>query len=315
MKSRLSIIIPFLNEEGNILRLVNELEVFFRQHSEFQYEIVFVDDGSTDQSVTLLKKVHFTFCTSKIIRLSKNFGSHAALRAGIFHATGEYIGFMYADLQDPLELIIQLAQLCKNGNDIAWAVRNKTDNSFFERCFSRFYSYLMQKYAVPSYPSNGFDIVMFSRKVQEHINKSVESNSSIFLQILTLGFRQTTIKYNKQVRKSGKSKWTLSKKVKLFIDSFVAFSYLPIRMVTVAGIVFFLTGLLWSSYVIFRKLVFNNLASGWPTLVSVLLIGFGITNISMGIIAEYLWRTLDASRNRPVFIIDEIIELEEIKID
>jgi dolichol-phosphate mannosyltransferase len=143
------------------------------------------------------------------------------------------------------------------------------------------------------------------------LNTNIEANSSIFLQILTLGYKQTTIEYDKKIRAKGKSKWTLSKKIKLFIDSFVAFSYAPIRFVTVIGILLFFTGIIWSTYLIIRKLTYNDLESGWPALVSILLMGFGITNISLGIIAEYLWRTLDASRKRPVFIIDNIIELKK----
>ena len=110
-------------------------------------------------------------------------------------------------------------------------------------------------------------------------------------------------------RAAGKTKWTLSKKIKLVIDSFIAFSYAPIRFVTYAGILFFIIGIAWTVYITTRKIIFNDLASGWPMLTSILFLGFGLTNISLGIIAEYLWRTLDVSRHRPVFVIDEIIEL------
>ena len=131
------------------------------------------------------------------------------------------------------------------------------------------------------------------------------------MQIITLGFKQEFIFYKKQPRQKGKSKWTLSKKVKLFIDSFIAFSYAPIRFVTGVGIFLFIIGLVFSAYLVTRKLLYDDLESGWPMLISILTIGFGITNISLGIIAEYLWRTLDTARNRPVFIIDEIIELNK----
>ena len=130
------------------------------------------------------------------------------------------------------------------------------------------------------------------------------------MQILLMGFKQDRIVYDKQPRKQGKSKWTLSKKIKIFVDSFIAFSYAPIRFVTYSGITFFIIGVVWTVYILLSKIIYDNLASGWPTLLSVLLLGFGLTNISLGIIAEYLWRVLDVSRNRPVFIIDEIIELD-----
>jgi polyisoprenyl-phosphate glycosyltransferase len=169
----------------------------------------------------------------------------------------------------------------------------------------------MQKYVNKRYPAKGFDVVLFNRKVADAVNKNVEGNSSVFLQILNLGFRQDFVEYQKAARTAGKSKWTIAKKIKLLIDSFVAFSFAPIRLVSFIGIIFFFLGLIWTGYIVFRKLVFDDLASGWPALLSILMIGFGITNISLGIIAEYLWRTLDASRKRPVFIIDEIVELDK----
>lgn len=311
MKEKISIIIPFLNEAENIPFLVGELNRFFSSSPECVYEVVFVDDGSRDGSYHILQEQHHEHYDAKLIKLSKNFGSHAALRAGIMHASGDYIAFIYADLQDPLELISRLHEQCKNGMDICWATRSEVENSWAERTFSKVYSAMMKKYAISTYPEKGFDVVMFNQKVRDNINANVEANSSLFLQILTLGFRQEFIFYNKIARKRGKSKWTFSKKVKLFIDSFVAFSYAPIRFVTVLGFGMFIAGMLWTTYIVARKLLYDDLASGWPALVSILTIGFGITNISLGIIAEYLWRTLDASRKRPVFIIDEWIELKK----
>ena len=126
------------------------------------------------------------------------------------------------------------------------------------------YAYLMKKFAFSNFPEKGFDIVMFNKKVAAQVKTNVEANSSIFLQILGMGFRQTSISYKKRERKTGVSKWTMSKKIKLFIDSFVAFSYAPIRMVTLIGISMFILGSLWTAYIIIRKLVFHDLASGWP---------------------------------------------------
>lgn len=307
---RLSVIIPVLNEEDNIDILVGELNRFFLQKNDYSAEVLFVNDGSTDETVKKLKSAeHFSY-VARIISLSKNFGSHAALRAGIERATGEYITFMYADLQDPLELLDSMLNKIKDSrSDICWAHRNSTDTSRTEKLFSKGYAYMMQRYAVSNFPKNGFDIVMFSRKVQDCLNNNIESNSSIFIQVLSLGFKQSAVTYYKKARSVGKSKWTVSKKIKLFIDSFVAFSFAPIRLVSLVGIIFFILGLIWTSYIVVRTLLFNDLASGWPALMSVLMLGFGITNISLGIIAEYLWRTLDASRKRPVFVIEEATDI------
>jgi len=307
MKPTISIIIPFLNEADNMPNLVGSLTEYFKDKESYQTEFIFVDDGSTDGSVSILKNLKPTF-KGKIISLSKNYGSHAALRAGILNAGGDYIMFMYADLQDPLTLVDQMYDKIKNGYEIIWATRSSSNQGVFEKLFSKQYAALMKKYAVKTFPENGFDIVMFSRKVAACLNSNIESNSSIFIQILTLGFKQFSLSYEKGSRKIGKSKWTLKKKIKLFVDSFVSFSFAPIRLVTTIGISLFIIGLIWTLYIVFRKIFVGDLIGGWPTMMSILLIGFGVTNISLGIIAEYLWRTLDATRKRPVFIIDEINE-------
>lgn len=309
MKKLISIIVPFLNEAANIPALVDALNIFANNNRHFDLEVIFVNDGSDDDSLKTIADINQFQYKAKLISLSKNFGSHAALRAGILHSTGDYVTFMYADLQDPISLVNDLFQKCNEGNEIVWAVRNQMENSFAERTFSKFYSTLMKRYAISSYPQKGFDIVMFSSKIRAVLNESIEANSSIFLQILTLGYKQDTIGYDKSARKYGKSKWTLSKKIKLFIDSFVSFSYAPIRLVSIMGFAIFLVGLIWSGYILFRKFAFNDLESGWPTIICILLLGFGITNMSLGILAEYIWRALDASRKRSVFLIDEIKHL------
>jgi polyisoprenyl-phosphate glycosyltransferase len=311
MNPRITIISPFLNESGNIENYVNTLNKFFVD-KPYSTEIVLVDDGSTDNSIELLKQQQFGNYDIKLIKLSKNFGAQAAVRAGIKHATGDYITFLPADLQDPLDLVDRSLQIVEEKNaDIVYAFRKTTNNSFFERVFSEFYAYMMKKFVNPKFPGKGFDIVFFNRKVKENLDRNVELNSSIQLQILTLGYNSENVYYDKQERKVGKSKWTFSKKMKLFIDSFVAFSFAPIRMVSMVGILFFILGSIWTVYIILRKLIFDDLAPGWPALMAILMVGFGITNISLGIIAEYLWRTLDASRKRPLFIVDEVIELNQ----
>jgi dolichol-phosphate mannosyltransferase len=305
---KISVIIPVFNEEENISHLVYELGSYFQKETRFSTEIIFVNDGSTDDTMSQLKKAPHHSYTYKIISFSRNFGSHAALRAGIQRAEGDYISFIYADLQDPLSLVSRLYDEMKDkGVDITWAFRNSTAATKRERFFSSAYASLMRKYAVSNFPKKGFDIVMFSKKVKACLDNNVESNSSIFIQILSLGFKQADIIYDKSIRILGKSKWTLSKKIKLLIDSFVAFSFAPIRLVSFIGIVFFVLGIFWTGYIIIRTLMFDDLASGWPALLSILMVGFGITNISLGIIAEYIWRTLDASRKRPVYVIDEIV--------
>jgi dolichol-phosphate mannosyltransferase len=309
---KVSIVIPFLNEEENLPDLLSQMEAHCSAW-DFESELILVNDGSTDASMSILGDAQAVHFNMKVVDLSRNFGSHAALRAGISVAEGDYISFLYADLQDPPELIEQMQKIMSDGKDIVWAHREIKEavQSPLAQLASNWYNKLMRKYVNPDFPTSGFDIVMFNRKVADELNKNIEANSSIFLQILNLGFRQEHITYEKRSRHKGKSKWTLTKKLKLFIDSFVAFSYFPIRLVSVVGIVFFILGILWSLYIVLRELIWGDLQAGWPTLIAILMIGFGITNIGLGIVAEYLWRTLDASRERPVFVINEVLEIKK----
>ena len=308
-KTALSLIIPIFNEYEGIPFLVTSLNEFFKRNDQLEAEVIFVNDGSSDRSLIRLTEISHITYKAKLVNFSRNFGSHAALRAGIAHASGGLMCFNYADLQDPLELIVPMVSRMADGNDIVWAQRESGSASIAEKLFSKTYALLMRKFAFKNFPENGFDIVMFNKKVANEVNSNIEANSSIFLQILGLGFRQASITYKKSERLIGVSKWSLSKKIKLFIDSFVAFSFAPIRLVSIVGLLLFILGMFWTVYIIYRKIVFDDLASGWPAILSILMVGFGITNISLGVIAEYLWRTLDVSRKRPVFVIDDVVEL------
>jgi polyisoprenyl-phosphate glycosyltransferase len=308
MKTDLSIIIPFLNEGVGLARLANELNKYANSHLGILTEVVFVDDGSTDNSIDILKKQKINF-SSKIVKLSRNYGSHCALRAGIEFSSSPVTVFLPSDLQDPLSLIEKMYTKIKQGYPTVWAKRINLNNNFLTDLGTKIYAKLMRMFVAANYPDNGFDVVMFNEKIKDELKQNSESNSSIYLQIMNLGFKNAVVEYEKQARKIGKSKWTLSKKIKLLLDSFVAFSYAPIRFVSLIGAVLFFSGLIWSIYIVARALVSHNLNPGWPSMIAILTIGFGLTNLSLGIIAEYLWRTLDAARNRKTYIIDELITL------
>jgi dolichol-phosphate mannosyltransferase len=305
LKECISVIIPFLNESDNINDLCRCLEEY-AEKTLYNLELVFVDDGSKDKSVELLKAYEFKYTKAKIISLSKNYGSHSAIRAGVSKATSDICMFFSADLQEPVELIDMLYRRLKEGYDLVCAQKREVKVSFFEKAFSRSYASLIKKYAVKNFPLGGVNNIMFNKKIKDNLNKHIEANSSIFLQIIDMGYKMSIVDCDYNERKKGKSKWTLGKKVKLLIDSFVAFSFFPIRMVSTLGIILSILGVVFGLLIIIAK-IFSlvTFSLGWPTLISILLFGFGATNISLGIIAEYLWRAYDSSRGRPVFIINE----------
>lgn len=307
--AEVTIVIPFLNESAAIPTLVAALDRCFAGRPPAPIEVLFVDDGSTDDSVAVLRRQRPAHFRARLIQLARNFGSHAALRAGVEQARGRWITFLCADLQDPPELVERMWKRAQEGYDVVWAQRENIPTGWLERMATRTYARLMQRFVAPSFPEHGLDVVMFGPKVARQLNAHVEAHSSVFLQILTMGFRQSALTYVRQPRTVGQSRWTLARKAKLFIDSFVAFSFAPIRFVSLWGLLLATLGLVWAGYIVVRALVAKDLSPGWPSLVAFLMIGAGVTNISLGIIAEYLWRTLDATRRRPAFVIDEVADL------
>lgn len=310
-KAGLSVVVPFLNEEDGIEKFCEAIDAHAGMVS-FPIELVFVNDGSTDKTVDILKKYIFqNIHKVRLLELSKNYGSHAAIRAGILNSFYDNCTWLGSDLQEPLELLSESYELIKKGYDAVYVEKNTIKVSFTNRGFSKLYSYLMKKYAVKSYSSGGISVIVFDRKIKEFLNSNIESNSSIMLQIMDAGYKYTTLSLDFRERATGISKWTISKKIKLFIDSFVAFSFMPIRLVSIVGIAMFITGLVVGIITIVNKLLNPVVPIGYSTLVGVMVMGFGITNISLGIIAEYLWRTYDAARKRPAFIISNNYDLTD----
>jgi dolichol-phosphate mannosyltransferase len=304
----ISIIIPFLNEEDNLSDLVVQLNEYALEQ-EFKMEAIFVDDGSSDSSVQVLRTVESNV-PIKLVRLSKNYGSHAAIRAGITQAQGEYTMFFSADMQEPFSMIGELYEKACQGYEIVVARKAQKQVSFSERLFSGLYTILIRKFALKDYPKGGANNFLFNKNVREHLCNNMENNSSIHMQIINMGFNRTIVDVSLSERNKGKSKWTLAKKIKLLIDSFIAFSYMPIRAISILGMLMFVAGLIYVVWIIIAQLTgLVEFDAGFPTIISVLLIGFGLTNFALGIVAEYVWRAFDAARGRPVFIVSSVEQI------
>lgn len=306
----LSIIVPFLNEEDGIELFCSTIDEYVLKLN-FPVELVFVDDGSTDKTVDLLGSYAFgNIKKAQLVRFSRNFGSHAAIRAGLQYAGYPVCTWLGSDLQEPLELLERSFDLINEGGyDAVYVSKKSIVVSKLNRAFSKTYSHLMQKYAVSNYSSDGVSTIVFNKKIKDLLNNNVEGNSSIMLQIIDAGFRTTNLELDFHERSAGKSKWTFSKKVKLMIDSFVSFSFAPIRLVSIIGMIMFFIGIVIGIVTIINKIINFDTPAGYATLASLIALGFGITNISLGIIAEYLWRALDAARGRPVYIVSETKDL------
>ena len=306
----MSVIVPFLNEAENLYAFCEYIDNHAKK-AEYQLEVIFVDDGSVDNSIEIIRSFSFQYCDKVIIiKLTKNFGSHAAIRAGISVATGDFCTYVDADLETPENMLEVMFENITKGYDAVYIEKIAVEKNLFPKISSKIYSHLMRKYAVRDYRKGGINNIMMSRKIIDFLNDNIEKNSSLMLQIIEAGFESVTVEMDYRARIKGKSKWTMSKKIKLFIDSFVSFSYFPLRMVTIIGIILAVAGIIYCIYIIIIRLFFQDLEQGFATIAALLLFGFGITNISLGIIAEYLWRTFDATRSRPVFIVSREIDIK-----
>jgi len=300
-----SIIVPVYYNELNIPYTIPELKKIGNLLSNYELEFIFVDDGSGDNSLELLKKERESDKRIKIIKLSKNFGMMCAIQAGIHFAKGDCIGIINADLQDPPELFAEMIKKLETGKRIVIATRRDREDPFFQKLFSNSFYFLMSFLAIKDYPKGGFDFVLFDRKVAAEIDRISEKNTNIMSLIFWLGYEKAYIYYVRKKRIHGKSRWTLSKKMKLFIDSFIAFSYAPIRIISFLGLITALMSFLFGSYTVLGSILGKIPVQGFTTLIAIITFLLGLIMIMLGIIGEYLWRILDETRKRPSYIIDK----------
>lgn len=300
---KLSIIVPVYFNQDNLKPLYQTLKETILD--KVDYELIFVDDGSKDASFEVMSELKQADKNIKSIRLSKNFGSHAAILAGMSVATGDAVTAISADLQDPPEIILQMLEKFNEGSKVVLAARSDRREGFFTKLFSGMYYSIMKKIALPAMPKGGFDSFLISRQVVDVINGMEEKNTTLMGQVLWCGFKTDIIYYVRQKREIGKSRWTFGKKFKLAMDSVLSFSYFPIRFISTIGALFFLGSIIWALAIFILKLAGGIDAVGYTTLIIVNLFSFGTIMLTLGVIGEYLWRTFDAARKRPPFIIDE----------
>lgn len=310
---KVSIVIPVYYNEDNLRPLYTDIREKFINKIDYDYEIVMVNDGSKDKSYEVMQELAAQDSNIKIISLSRNFGSHAAVLCGISHCTGDCAVIKAADLQEPTELVIEMVESWKKGNNVVLAVRDGRDESKSQTFFANLYYKLVQKTVLPEMPDQGFDVYLIDRKVITVLKNLDEKNSALTGQILWSGFKTDKVYYKRLAREIGTSKWTLKKKVRLVMDTLFSFTTLPITVVLSVGVLSMFIAAIWAMIVLGYKVAGLIEVSGWTTLFILNLFSFGIIMMTLGILGEYLWRTFDASRNRPPYIIEEENHLEEKK--
>ena len=307
---KISVVIPVYYNQDNLGPLYTDISEKLFCHSEYDWEIIMVNDGSKDESYAVMKDLARKDERVKIFSLSRNFGSHAAILCGLSKCTGDCAVVKAADLQEPTEMILEMADSWKAGNNVVLAVREDRQEGMGQTLFANLYYWMVRKTSLPDLPKGGFDVYLLDKKVINVLMQLDEKNSALTGQILWSGFKTEKIYYTRLQREIGQSRWTLKKKVRLVADTLFSFSTLPITFVSVIGTLSCVGAVIWAILVFVFKMMGLIDVSGWTTLFIFNLLSFGIIMLTLGILGGYLWRTFDASRKRPPYIIEDENDIE-----
>lgn len=308
-KKLFSIVLPIYKNELNLPRTVPYiLECIPTVFKDYDVEIVMVNDGSPDRSWEIMKTYQAEYPeTIRIVRFVRNYGQPIAIRCGVSQARGDVIGVISADLQDPLELFVEMIADIERGHDLVCGVRASRDEKGMSVLFSKAIHLLINRFINHQYPKGGFDFFVISREAAQRWLSIGERNGSMQLQLLSIGANVSFVPYNRRERDTGKSGWSLAKKVKYFIDTFTSHSYLPLRMMSVGGFCCAGGSFVYASVVFFVALLGEREVPGWSSLALLITFFSGLILLALGIVGEYLWRIYDEVKRKPLYFIEEVL--------
>jgi dolichol-phosphate mannosyltransferase len=300
-----------MDEEDNLRAFYDALAPVFDQEFGDRWEMVFVDDGSRDSTPQLIAQLHREDPRVRGVRLSRNFGSHVAIAAGLDHVQGDLAVVLAADLQDPPQVIPQFVERWRAGADIVWGARETREDPLPRRLFARLFYGLIVRTALPSIPRTGTgSFCLIDGVVVNAFKQFQERNRLTFGIISWSGFTQEQVPYRRAARHAGRSKWSLGQLVKTAIDTFVSFSYVPLRLISYLGLLVSLLSFAFGIYIIVDYLVAGTQLRGWPSLMAAILFLGGAQLITLGVLGEYLWRTSEEAKRRPLYLVREGIGLD-----
>ncbi|MDB5175745.1 MAG: dolichol-phosphate mannosyltransferase [Candidatus Saccharibacteria bacterium] len=307
MKKLISYIFPIYNESGNIALLHKTISDLLATNKAYNYELIFINDGSRDDSLEQLINLQHQDDRMAVIDLSRNFGHQLAVTAGLDYASGDAVIIMDSDMQDPPSVSFELIKRWEEGYEVVYAQRRSRKDTFFKKLTAKWFYILLERLADIDIPRNTGDFRLMDRKVVNELNKFRERNRFLRGLVSYIGFKQTAVLFDRDERHAGETGYPLKKMLKFAADGIMGFSTVPLRLITHVG--YLISGLSFVGivYAVLRKIIDPAVTvPGWTFIViSILFIG-GIQLIMLGIIGEYIGRIYSEAQNRPLYMISSV---------
>ncbi len=306
MSKEISVVVPIYFEEENIYPLYERIIGVISEEMNLDYEIIFVNDGSKDDSVNNIKKLINKDQNIRLLNFSRNFGHQVAVTAGLEHTEGEVVVIIDADLQDPPELIRDMYEKYKEGYDVVYAKRkSRAGESFFKKKTAKLFYRVLDFMSDVDIPLDTGDYRLMSRRVVEQLNDMPEKNRFIRGLVTWVGYKQTYVEYNRDKRHAGETGYSLSKMIKFSLDGITSFSTFPLKIATIFGVGISGISFVYILRIIYLKLFTEKTIQGWSSImVSNLFLG-GIILLTLGILGEYIGRIYTELKSRPQYIIKD----------
>ena len=298
-------IIPIYNEEEVIQAFYQRMEAIVKSMESTHVELLFIDDGSCDQSSAIVRSLPGDLCDIRLVSLSRNFGKEAALSAGIDHAEGEVVVIIDVDLQDPPELIPEMIRLWREGFDVVYGQRVARDGeTWLKRTTADLFYRLMSRLGRTSIPRDAGDFRLLSRRSVAALRQLPESNRFMKGLFSWIGYRQVALRYRRDPREAGESKFNYWKLWNFALDGITSFTTLPLKIATYLGALLACGAFLYGTYVIMKTLIWGDAVPGYPSLMTVILFTGGVQLLFMGVLGEYLGRMFEETKRRPLYLVD-----------
>ncbi len=306
----LSIVVPCFNEEEVIETTYDQLRLTLSELN-MDTEIIFVNDGSQDNTMSILKNLAKQFENVKIISFSRNFGHQIAITAGMDYAQGSAIVVIDADLQDPAEVILAMVEKWKQGFEVVYGKRiERKGENIFKKASAKIFYRVLQKLTDESMPTDVGDFRLIDRKVSDALKEMPERSRYVRGLVAWLGFKTASVEFVRKPRFAGKTKYSFAKMIKLALDGIFSFSYKPLKIATFLGGMISLMSLFYLLFVVQQRIFTNNTISGWASIMAVLLFLSGTILIVLGIIGEYIARIYEEVKARPIYVVEDLVGID-----